>query len=213
MIRPALVSILVVSVAALAAASGAGAYWSASGAGQGLAATGSIAGVDGVSASVQNTVAATTFAVMWSPLPVPPGAGVVYAVTRHATTDTVVCTTTAAACTLTGVPDGKATYTVAAHVGGWAGSDSDPVSVKVSTVAPAITSAPASGTVQSTASFSFTHPAFHSFRCRLDGAAPAGCAGSATYTALAAGTHTFQVQAADADGALTAAATWTWTIA
>jgi hypothetical protein len=214
MIRRALISMLAVSAAALAVAAGAGAYWSASGAGPGLAATGSLAQVDSVGASVANTVAATTFAVTWSPLPVPPGAGVVYAVTRHAATDTVVCTTTAAACTLTGVPNGKATYTVSAHVNGWAGPESDPpVSVKVSTIAPTITSAPASGTAQTTASFTFTHPAFHTFRCLLDGGAPADCPGSAAYAGLATGTHTFQVQAADADGVLTAAATWTWTIA
>ncbi len=213
MIRRTVLSVLAVSAAALALAAAAGAYWSASGAGQGLAATGSLARVDDVAASVENTVATTTFAVMWTPSAAPPEAGVMYAVTRHVgSTDTVVCTTTAAACTLTGVPDGRATYTVTARVSGWTGPASDPVSVKVSTAAPAITSSPASVTAQKTASFTFTHPSFHAFRCRLDGGAPADCPGSATYAGLTAGAHTFQVQAADTDGALTAAATWTWTI-
>jgi hypothetical protein len=211
----ALVSMLAVSVAALVAAAGAGAYWSAGGAGPGLAVTGSLAGVDGVDTSVHNTVATTTFTVMWTPLAAPAAAGVVYAVARHATaSDTVVCTTTAAACVLTGIPDGKATYTVTAQVNGWASPAGAPTaSIRVSSAAPAITSGPVSGTTQRTAAFTFTHPAFHAFRCRLDGGALADCAGSAAYAGLATGTHTFQVQAADADGALTAAATWTWTIA
>jgi hypothetical protein len=213
MMRRTLVAMVVVS-AALAAAAGAGAYWSASGAGAGLSTTGSLARVGGVATSAPSIVAVSTFTVTWSPLAVPPGAGVVYVVTRHVlSTASTVCTTAAAECTLTDVPDGKAVYTVTAEVNGWTGPESDPTaSVKVSTVAPAITSGPASGTAQKTASFTFTHPAFHAFRCRLDGGAPADCAGSAAYAGLTAGTHTFQVQAADADGGLTAAATWTWTI-
>ena len=212
MIRRTLVAMVVVS-AALAAAAGAGAYWSASGAGAGLAATGSLARVGGVAASAPSIVAVSTFTVTWSPLAVPPGAGVVYVVTRHVlSTASTVCTTAAAECTLTDVPDGKAVYTVTAEVNGWTGPESDPTaSVKVSTVAPSITSGPASVTAQKTASFTFTHPSFAAFRCRLDGGAPTACPGAA-YAGLTAGTHTFQVQAADADGGLTAAATWTWTI-
>jgi hypothetical protein len=84
---------------------------------------------------------------------------------------------------------------------------------RVATAAPVITTRPPASTSQTVANFSFSDTGFTSFRCRLDGGAFAPCdAGSAAYSGLALGSHTFTVHALDAAGVATADATVTWTV-
>ncbi|MCW2765197.1 MAG: hypothetical protein JWO11_1156 [Nocardioides sp.] len=76
-----------------------------------------------------------------------------------------------------------------------------------------ITAGPSGTVTSTTAQFSFTSTEAGSFECQLDGAAYAPCTSPATYTGLAAGSHTFSVRATDAAGNTDATpATRTWTI-
>ncbi|HEY3765287.1 MAG TPA: hypothetical protein VGL44_09015 [Gaiellales bacterium] len=189
------------------------AYWSAPGAGQGSAGTGAVGRPAGIDTSVHGDVAATSFDVTWSLLPVPEGVSLTYVVHRRIGATVVdVCTTSAGRCTLSGVPDGSSSYSVTARLNGWTGATSTSTPIKVVTTPPAITAHPPSSSTATTASFTFTHPNFGSFACRIDAGVVAACASPALSTGLAVGTHTFEVWAADADGALTRPATSTWTI-
>ncbi|MBI2061973.1 MAG: hypothetical protein HYT87_19710 [Nitrospirae bacterium] len=78
----------------------------------------------------------------------------------------------------------------------------------------AISTAPASATNSTSASFSFTSPdTGAAFECELDTAGFAACVTPKAYTGLAAGSHTFKVRARDAAGNVDATpATHTWTI-
>src|SRR5205085_1173274 len=70
----------------------------------------------------------------------------------------------------------------------------------------------ANPTNQTSASFSFTSSKTGStFQCKLDGGTASGCTSPATYSALAAGSHTFTVTATDPAGN-TGNASSTWTI-
>ncbi len=63
------------------------------------------------------------------------------------------------------------------------------------------------------ANFSFSDSPFTSFECSLDGAAFAACdGGTASYTGLDDGSHTFAVHAVDSIGGTTADQTFTWTV-
>jgi parallel beta-helix repeat protein len=77
-----------------------------------------------------------------------------------------------------------------------------------------IDSGPATETTESAATFTFTaNESDVTFHCALDGAAPTVCTSPTSYTSLAAGSHTFQVQAIDAAGnADPTPATHAWTI-
>ena len=76
-----------------------------------------------------------------------------------------------------------------------------------------ITSGPSGTTDQTTATFTFeANQSGATFRCALDGSAPAGCASPVTYPGLADGDHLFTVQAIDADGRNTARASRRWTV-
>jgi hypothetical protein len=62
-------------------------------------------------------------------------------------------------------------------------------------------------------SFSFTHAeSAYSFLCQLDGGGFSACTSPTAYSALSSGSHTFQVEAKGADGAVTSVASYTWTV-
>jgi large repetitive protein len=77
---------------------------------------------------------------------------------------------------------------------------------------PTIASGPASPTSQTSATFAFTDSqAGVTFKCQLDGAGYTACVSGVKYSALADGSHTFNVQAVS--GAKTSsAATYKWTV-
>jgi hypothetical protein len=78
---------------------------------------------------------------------------------------------------------------------------------------PTITSGPTGLTNQTSATFSFTDSeAGVSFQCKLDSGSYAACASPKTYTGLGNGSHTFSVQALDAAGNVSTAASRTWTV-
>ena len=78
---------------------------------------------------------------------------------------------------------------------------------------PSITSTPTNPTNQTSASFSFTDTQTGvSFLCQLDGSAFSACSSPKTYSALSQGDHTFSVQAQDAAGNQSSAASYSWTI-
>jgi hypothetical protein len=79
---------------------------------------------------------------------------------------------------------------------------------------PVITAAPSTPNGTSSAAFTFTdaEPSA-AMACRVDGGAASDCSsGSATYSGLADGPHTFRVASVDALGNQSAAATYGWTI-
>ena len=79
--------------------------------------------------------------------------------------------------------------------------------------APTIDSHPADSTSATDAHFVFSDSEQGvSFRCRLDGADFAACAGPQDYTALAQGQHTFDVKAIDAAGNQSDPTSFSWTI-
>src|SRR5207302_1631519 len=86
----------------------------------------------------------------------------------------------------------------------------------VDTIAPAtpvITSTPANPTNQTSARFGFSDTQTGvKFLCQLDGSAFSNCSSSKTYSGLSQGTHTFSVEAQDAAGNQSGAASFTWTI-
>jgi sugar lactone lactonase YvrE len=79
--------------------------------------------------------------------------------------------------------------------------------------APVIDTGPPNPSGATTATFTFSDTqAGVTFVCQLDTAASAPCTSGITYSALAAGAHTFAVKAADAQGNLSPAATYTWNV-
>ena len=76
-----------------------------------------------------------------------------------------------------------------------------------------ITSQPANPTSSTSAQFGFTSTSTGAtFACSLDSAAFATCISPVSYTGLSAGVHTFQVRAADQNGADPTPASYTWTV-
>lgn len=80
----------------------------------------------------------------------------------------------------------------------------------INTAAPTITTPPANPSFSASASIGFSDSAYTSFKCQLDGGGFSACSSPASYTALAGGSHTFQVEAVGADGVATAVASSTW---
>jgi hypothetical protein len=83
----------------------------------------------------------------------------------------------------------------------------------VATVAPVVTisSGPPDPSNQTTAVFSFSADKPASFECKLDTGGFAGCSSPKTYSALADGSHTFQVKATDQAGN-SSTASYTWVV-
>src|SRR5919204_66238 len=99
----------------------------------------------------------------------------------------------------------EGTYTVQAQQSDSAGNTgtSSPHTFRVDLTPPdtTITSAPTSPTGMQEASFRFvSSESASSFECRLDGGPWGACASPKTYSALAAGSHTFDVRAIDNAG-------------
>ena len=99
--------------------------------------------------------------------------------------------------TLTSVADGPHTYDATANDNaGNASPVSNTVTVTVDTTAPntTISSAPATPTNATGASFAFSsNEAGSSFECQLDGSGYSACSSPKSYTGLSEGSHTFQV--------------------
>jgi len=79
--------------------------------------------------------------------------------------------------------------------------------------APAITGGPPASpawTTSTSATFTFTGETGATFQCKLDGAAFAACSSPRSYSGLAQGSHSFQVQQTDAAGNQGPAASWTF---
>jgi hypothetical protein len=86
----------------------------------------------------------------------------------------------------------------------------------VDTIAPetTLTATPDNPSTSSSASFNFTSSDAASFQCRLDGTSFAPCVSPQSYSNLAQGSHTFQVQAIDqANNIDPTPASYTWTYA
>jgi hypothetical protein len=119
--------------------------------------------------------------------------------------------------TYTGLADGSHTFRVRATDPA-GNTDGTPASYTwtIDATAPntTITASPANPTNATSASFSFSSTESGStFQCRLDGSAFASCTSPQAYSALAAGSHTFEVRATDSLGNTDATpATYTWTV-
>jgi hypothetical protein len=78
---------------------------------------------------------------------------------------------------------------------------------------PTITKAPVNPTKSTSASFSFTDSQTGvTFLCALDGSSYSACLSPKSYSKLAAGTHTFSVQAKDKAGNVSGPASYSWRI-
>jgi PASTA domain len=117
--------------------------------------------------------------------------------------------------TYNALADGSHTFDVKATD---AASNTDPTPAPatwtINTVAPAttISAAPANLTNATSASFSFgANQAGSTFQCKLDGGGYSTCTSPSTYSGLAAGTHTFEVEATDTAGN-TGSASFSWTV-
>jgi hypothetical protein len=111
--------------------------------------------------------------------------------------------------------DGNAALrAVATDVGSNTGEDIVNVTIDRTRPVTSIDSAPADPTSSTGASFDFSaSEGGASFQCRLDGGSFAACSSPKSYSSLAEGAHTFDVQATDAAGNAEAAPqTYTWTV-
>jgi hypothetical protein len=83
----------------------------------------------------------------------------------------------------------------------------------IDTTPPSIAGRPAATSANASPSFGFDHAqASYTFRCELDGGGYASCSSPSSLDGLADGSHTFRVEAVDADGVATPAAAATWTV-
>src|SRR5205807_527765 len=122
-------------------------------------------------------------------------------------------TTCTSPASYTGLAAGSHTFTVTAtDPAGNSGNASSTWTIDTTAPTVTITSAPANPTNSTSASFSFSSSKTgSSFQCKLDAAAAASCTSPASYTGLAAGSHTFSVPAA-LPACNTGNASSTWTI-
>jgi alpha-tubulin suppressor-like RCC1 family protein len=108
--------------------------------------------------------------------------------------------------------DGTHTFKVHATDGADTGPDAT-YTWTIDRSAPSITASPSNPSANASPSFSFTHTrAAYTFKCQLDGGGFTACTSPKTYSSVADGSHTFQVEGVDANGAATTVASYTWTI-
>ncbi len=116
--------------------------------------------------------------------------------------------------TYTGLSQGPHTFRAKATDLAGNSSPTQSVAYTVDSVAPTVTidEGPADPTVETTATFEFSwdDPAA-SAECSLDGALPAPCSSSLTFTDLATGPHEFAVTVSDLAGN-SGTASWTWVL-
>ena len=182
------------------------------------------AGNTGTPASFTWTVDTTAPTVTFTRTPANPSnsASASFAFTVSETGTTQQCSLDGgafAACTspktLAALADGSHTFQVKATDA--AGNAGTPASFTwtVDTTAPTVTftSTPANPTNATAATFAFTvSETGTTQQCQLDGGGFAACASPKTLTALAQGSHTFQVKATDGAGNTGTAASFTWTV-
>jgi hypothetical protein len=120
------------------------------------------------------------------------------------------CTTPAS---LSGLAEGSHTFQVRARDSGGNLSAAQSYTWTVDTTAPhePITSKPPNPSNSTSPSFSFSSNEPATFECDLDDAGSAVCSSPKTYSALADGSHTFQLKATD-DAGNVSNSTYTWTI-
>lgn len=121
----------------------------------------------------------------------------------------VACTSPRA---LSGLTNGSHTFMVRSARGANRGPVASYTWI-VDTSAPTFSSTPPNPSASTSATFAFAHANYTTLQCRLDAAAFAACTSPRALTGLAAGSHTFQVRALDADGIATTAGSSTWTVA
>ena len=116
-------------------------------------------------------------------------------------------------CTITAHQAGDGNYDAATNVAqSFNITDNTPPETMILT-GPSNLTASTSATFTFTGTDNLTPAASLTFECSLDGSAFASCTSPATYTSLAAGLHTFLVQARDAAGNVDASpASYSWTI-
>ncbi|HTZ06674.1 MAG TPA: DUF4082 domain-containing protein [Gaiellaceae bacterium] len=82
----------------------------------------------------------------------------------------------------------------------------------IDTSPPVIGTTPADTSADTAPSIPFSHGSYSTFACDLDGTGFVPCTGPDALSALGNGQHTFSVEAFDADGIATPAASYTWTV-
>ena len=120
------------------------------------------------------------------------------------------CTSPAA---YSGLADGSHTFQVkATDTAGNTGSASYSWTVDTTPPVATITASPASASNLTSASFAFSaNETGSTFACKLDDGAFATCTGTGSYSGLAEGSHTFQLQATDPAGN-TSSISFSWTV-
>ena len=138
----------------------------------------------------------------------------------HATYSTFKCRLDGAAsftaCTspdaLSGLSDGPHTFRVEAVDANGSATDVAAYSWTVDTSPPVLGSRPSDPSANTAPALAFSQSSYVSFECSVDGSAPAACSSPDPLSGLGNGSHTFQVEAVDADGVATAGAAYTWTV-
>lgn len=111
-----------------------------------------------------------------------------------------------------GLGDGPHSFTVRATNADGNASDTRGWTVDTTGPSTSITSAPASLTNQTSATFGFSAAESATFACSLDGGGFAPCSSGVSYTGLGGGAHTFAVRATDGVGNTGPEAGHAWTI-
>jgi DNA-binding beta-propeller fold protein YncE len=114
--------------------------------------------------------------------------------------------------TLSGLANGTHTLSVEATEGNATGPAAT-YTWKVDTSAPSITAQPSNPSANSSPSFSFTDAeSAYAVQCQLDSGGFTPCTSPQYYGGVADGSHTFEVEGIDANGATTQVASYTWMV-